>query len=205
MKFVTENSPRTKTRSLCVEQRRNGKNIHHSRASRRTGVSGQSCGADNVQQARTQETSTQNVYTQMDDRDRLLGQIWGLTNEEMIRAKVLLEGPRKSFSVENLSPIEALGIHARTDAERRKYAEMFARAFHADVERSLAWNQAFTEAMARLYPNESVVDFSGGQRVAAPLGAADALGVPRSLIVDQAPSAQPLPRPLQQRPAAPKR
>ena len=82
---------------------------------------------------------------------------------------------------------------------------MFARAFHADVERTLAWNQAFTEAMARLYPNESVVDFSGGQRVAAPLGAADALGVPRSLIVDQAPSAQPLPRPLQQRPAAPKR
>lgn len=161
--------------------------------------------AGKTQQARTQETSTQNVYTQMDDRDRLLGQIWGLTNEEMIRAKVLLEGQRKSFSVENLSPIEALGIHARTDAERRKYAEMFARAFHADVERTLAWNQAFTEAMARLYPNESVVDFSGGQRVAAPLGAADALGVPRSLIVDQAPSAQPLPRPLQQRPAAPKR
>ena len=95
--------------------------------------------AGKTQQARTQETSTQNVYTQMDDRDRLLGQIWGLTNDEMIRAKVLLEGPRKSFSVENLSPIEALGIHARTDAERRKYAEMFARAFHADVERTLAW------------------------------------------------------------------
>ena len=158
-----------------------------------------------TQQTRTQEASTQSSYSTMDDRDRLLGQIWGLSNEEMIRAKVLLEGPRKSFSFENLSPIEALGIHARTDAERRKYAEMFARAFPADVERTLAWNQAFTEAMARLYPNESVVDFSGGQRVAAPLGAADALGVPRSLIVDQAPSAQPLPRPLQQRPAAPKR
>ena len=68
--------------------------------------------AGKTQQARTQETSTQNVYTQMDDRDRLLGQIWGLTNEEMIRAKVLLEGPRKSFSVENLSPIEALACRA---------------------------------------------------------------------------------------------
>lgn len=147
-----------------------------------------------TQQGRTQETTTQSSYSQMDDRDRLLGQIWGLSNEEMIRAKVLLEGPRKSFSVENLSPVEALGIHARSDAERRKYAEMFARALHADVERSLAWNQAFTEAMARLYPNQPVVDFSGATRVAAPMGAADALGVPRGLILDQAPSSLPMPR-----------
>lgn len=54
----------------------------------------------------------------------------------MLRAKVLLLGPRKAFSVENLSPIETLGIHARSDAERRKYAEMFVRAFRSDVERS---------------------------------------------------------------------
>ena len=158
-----------------------------------------------TQQTRTQEASTQSSYSTMDDRDRLLGQIWGLSNEEMIRAKVLLEGPRKSFSVENLSPVEALGIHARNDAERRRYAEMFARAFHADVERSLAWNEAFTEAMGRLYPNEPVVDYSGAARVAAPLGAADALGVPRGLIVDQAPSAQAVPRGVPQRATAPKR
>ena len=110
-----------------------------------------------TEQQRTQEAGSQNSYTTLSDRDRLLGQIWGLSNEEMTRAKILLEGPRKSFSVENLSPVEALGIHARTDAERRKYAEMFARAFHADVERSLAWNQAFTEAMGRLYPNEPIM------------------------------------------------
>ena len=51
--------------------------------------------------------------------------------------------------------MEALGIHARTDAERRKYAEMFARAFHADVERSLAWNQAFTEAIGAPLPQRA--------------------------------------------------
>ena len=152
-----------------------------------------------TEQQRTQEAGSQNSYTTLSDRDRLLGQIWGLSNEEMTRAKVLLEGPRKSFSVENLSPVEALGIHARTDAERRKYAEMFARAFHADVERSLAWNQAFTEAMGRLYPNEPIIDYSGGTPVAAPVGAADALGVPRSLVIDQSPSAQPRPRPASKR------
>ena len=141
--------------------------------------------AGKTQQARTQETSTQNVYTQMDDRDRLLGQIWGLTNEEMIRAKVLLEGPRKSFSVENLSPIEALGIHARTDAERRKYAEMFVRTFRSDVERSLAWNRAFSDAMARLYPNDPVIDYSQMPKVESSVGAADALNVPRSSIIEK--------------------
>lgn len=141
-----------------------------------------------TQRQTTQEATSQSAYNQLDERDKLLGQIWGLSDEEMMRAKVLLEGPRKSFSVANLSPVEALGIHARSDAERRKYAEAFARALHADVERSLAWNQAFTEAMARLYPNEAVVDYSGAAPVAAPVGAADALGVPRRLILDAAPS-----------------
>ena len=148
------------------------------------GLSAQSVGR--TQQQKTQEQSAHNTYSRLDERDRLLGQIWGLSDEEMIRAKVLLQGPRRSFSVENLSPVEALGIHARNDGERRKYAEMFARALHADVERSLAWNQAFTEAMGRLYPGDPVVDSSGQSRVAAPVGSADAAGVPRSLIIDAA-------------------
>ncbi len=137
-----------------------------------------------TQVQRTQEGTTANTYSTLSDRDRLLGQIWDLTNEEMLRAKVLLEGPRKSFSVENLSPLEALGIHARTEAERRKYAEKFVRAFRADVERSLAWNRAFTEAMQRLHPNDPVIDYSGVQATQAPVGAADALGVPRALVIE---------------------
>ena len=106
-------------------------------------------------QAQTQETRTQTQQTQiapaqsewtmLNEHDKLLAQIWGLNEEEMLRAKVLLQGPRKAFSVENLSPIEALGIHARTDAERRKYAEKFAKAFHDDVQRSLAWQAAYSE------------------------------------------------------------
>lgn len=153
------------------------------------------CTGAQAQQQRTQVQRTQeaqsataasSIYGTLTERDRLLGQIWDLSDEEMLRAKVLLEGPRKSFSVENLSPVEALGIHARSDAERRKYAEKFARAFRADVERSLAWNQAFTEAMQRLYPNDPVVDYTGLPAAAAPVGAADALGVPRALVFEPA-------------------
>lgn len=132
---------------------------------------------------------------QLNATDVLSANIWGLSKEEMLRAKILLQGPRKAFSVENLSPIEALGIHARSDAERRKYAEMFVRAFHTDVERSLAWNRAFTEAMARMYPNEPVVDFSRMPKVQASVGAADALNVPRSAIIETpGPGYTPLPQ-----------
>ncbi|QIL80323.1 hypothetical protein G7047_10715 [Diaphorobacter sp. HDW4A] len=142
-----------------------------------------------VQEAASAVASQDGSATRLSATETLSATIWGLSVDEMIRARVLLQGPRKSFSVENLSPIEALGIHARDESERRRYAEMFARAFHADVERSLAWNRAFTEAMARLYPDEPVVDFSRAPKVEASVGAADTLNVPRSRIVEKPPAA----------------
>lgn len=136
------------------------------------------------------QAPTQQGNTRQDAADQLTAQIWGLSSEEVQRAKVLLAGPRASFSVPNLSPIEALGIHARNDAERRKYAELFAKAVQSDVERSLAWNKAFEEAQHRLYGVQSVVSFAGLPKVVAPVGAADIANVPRDLVIDPAPSAK---------------
>jgi hypothetical protein len=116
-----------------------------------------------------------------------MAQIWGLSSEEMARAAVLLRGPRAAFSSPSLTPLEALGIHARSAAERRKYAEAFVNAYHQDVERVVAWNQAATEALARLYPNETAVSFDGLPPVAAEPSAAAAANVPLTAI-------KPLPR-----------
>ena len=58
--------------------------------------------------------------------DAALAQLWSLTLPEVQRARVLMQGPRGAFSSPQLSPIEALGIHARTDAERDRYARLFA-------------------------------------------------------------------------------
>lgn len=147
-----------------------------------------------TQTQRTQETQTQlgqsnaqriaQAHSRLDANDLLVAQIWGLSEEEMIRAKVLLKGPRAAFSVENLSPVEALGIHARDEKERQRYAEMFARALQADVERSLAWNKAFQQAQSRIYPNQKVIDFEGLPVVEGSTAAADMLGVPRTLVKD---------------------
>lgn len=131
------------------------------------------------------QSAADSTEIRLNATDLVSANIWGLSKDEMLRAKVLLLGPRKAFSVENLSPIEALGIHARSDAERRKYAEMFVRAFRSDVERSLAWNRAFSEAMARMYPNDPVIDYSQMPKVESSVGAADALNVPRSSIIER--------------------
>lgn len=141
--------------------------------------------------AGTEMASTARGSSRLDASDRLSARIWGLSDEEMQRAKVLMQGPRKAFSVENLSPIEVLGIHARNEGERTKYAEKFARALHEDVQRSLAWNDAFTEAMQRLYPGEPVVSYEGVEPVRVPTGSADLAGVPRSLVVDSGASVAP--------------
>ena len=150
-----------------------------------------------IQERQTQAGAAERKFSDLDERDRLVADIWGLTEPEMQRAKMLLQGPRAAFSVPNLSPVEALGIHARSEAERRKYAELFARAFHQDVERSLAWNSAYQEAMQRLYPNELIIDYSGLPKVAAPVGSADVLNVPRSQLIES-----PAPAPSSRVPSA---
>ncbi|WP_198972639.1 integrating conjugative element protein [Xylophilus sp. ASV27] len=144
-----------------------------------------------VRTSRTAEGSstaaiTEAARTQADATDRALREMWGLSAEEMQRAKVLALGPRASFSVDKLSPLEVLGIHARTDAERRQYAERLARLFREDVERSIAWDREMQAAMARLYPNEPMVSYEGLPRVRSSVGAADMANVPRGQIVEQA-------------------
>lgn len=144
-------------------------------------------------QVRTQHTqvtssapaATATSITTLDAADLVAQEVWGLSNEEMRRAKLLAQGPRRNFSVPNLSPLEILGIHARSNAERQQYAERFARIFRADVERSIAWDRAYQAAMAKLYPNDPVISFDGLPKVGATTGAADMLNVPRTQIIDK--------------------
>ncbi len=119
----------------------------------------------------------------LQSQDRILARIWGLTDDEMQRAQLLLRGPRAAFSVANLTPMEALGIHARNAAERKRYAELFAKAHHQDTERVLAWAVAFEDAMRRLYPNEPVISFDGLPKVAATPAAAEANHLPNGSYV----------------------
>jgi hypothetical protein len=91
--------------------------------------------------------------------ERVEAGYWGITLEELHRARRLMRGPRGAFSVSSISPVEVLGIHARSDAERDRYAEHFARLLHDDTQRVLAWQRAGDAAMRRLYPHDQAIDF----------------------------------------------
>ena len=83
---------------------------------------------------------------------------WGLERDDWQRYRTLMQGIRGSISSPNLSPIEVLGIHARTAQERRRYAEQWAMIMREDAERILAFQHAYDEAQQRLFPHDQLVN-----------------------------------------------
>ncbi|MCP1463306.1 TIGR03759 family integrating conjugative element protein [Pseudomonas sp. S3E17] len=81
---------------------------------------------------------------------------WGLGGEDWARYRQLQQGPLGVYSP-NLDPLTALGIEARNDEERRRFAELQVRAESARVSKELAYQRAYDQAWKRLYPTLQVV------------------------------------------------
>ena len=77
---------------------------------------------------------------------------WGLQPQEWARYRELMDGPLGIYSP-NLDPLSALGIEARTDEERRRYAELQVQIEASRVEKLLAYQRAYDEAWQRLNPD----------------------------------------------------
>ena len=92
--------------------------------------------------------------------EQVRARTWSLSEVEWQRYQQLMQGIRGSISPTTISPIEVLGIHARDEAERQRYAEAWARAMHEDVDRILAFQHAYDTAGKRLYPNEKLIDIN---------------------------------------------
>jgi integrating conjugative element protein (TIGR03759 family) len=106
--------------------------------------------------SQVQQTAT--VETPLSPTEAARAELWGLTPSEWRRYRELMQGIRGSISPANLSPIEVLGIHARDEAERRRYAQVWVQAMHPAVARVLAFQRAYDEASKRLYPGELLID-----------------------------------------------
>lgn len=85
---------------------------------------------------------------------------WGLQPDEWARYRQLMQGPLGIHSP-NLDPLTALGIEARTDEERRHYAELQVQTEARRVEKTLAYQRAYDAAWQRLYPTLQRVDLTG--------------------------------------------
>ncbi|MBV6524453.1 TIGR03759 family integrating conjugative element protein [Ursidibacter maritimus] len=77
---------------------------------------------------------------------------WGLTRDDWSRYELLKKGARGIWSP-SLDPLTTLGIEARSDTERDRYAELLAKKEFQRVEKEFAFQIAYNRAFERLYPN----------------------------------------------------
>lgn len=85
---------------------------------------------------------------------------WGLTTDEWTRYRDLMQGPLGIYSPA-LDPLTALGIEARSDEERRRFAELQVVAEARRVEKTLAYQRAYDEAWQRLHPGLERIAMAG--------------------------------------------
>lgn len=85
---------------------------------------------------------------------------WGLRAEEWTRYQQVMQGPLGVYSP-NLDPLTTLGIEARSDEERRRYAELQVQAEARRVEKTLAYQRAYDAAWRRLNPSMRRVNLPG--------------------------------------------
>lgn len=107
--------------------------------------------------ANTQNSEIQNSSQGASQTE--LAREWGLTPQEWSRYKTVMEGPRGIYSP-GLDPLTALGIEAKSAEERRRYAELQVQAERQRIDKELAYQKAYDQAFARLYPNEKVIQIS---------------------------------------------
>jgi integrating conjugative element protein (TIGR03759 family) len=118
-----------------------------------------------AQVAETEIERTQTVLT-----EEALAEQWRLSTDEWDVYKTLMEGPRGIWSP-TLDPVTVLGIHAETDAERRRYAELLVMIEFERVGQELKFQQAYDEAAQRLFPSLMPVQTTTPMS-ASPLGGA---------------------------------
>lgn len=107
--------------------------------------------------ASTEESDTPAETSRLTGSERTQLRQWGLSETEWRRYETIMQGIRGRLSPD-ISPIEALGIHARSDEERQRYAEMWAKTLREDTERVLQFQRAYDAAWRRLYRNEPLID-----------------------------------------------
>lgn len=89
-----------------------------------------------------------------------LAQAWQLTTDEWRRYRQLMQGPLGVYSP-NLDPLSALGIEARSEDERQRYAVLQVQAEATRVEKLLTYQRAYDEAWAQQLPGQVRVNLAG--------------------------------------------
>jgi integrating conjugative element protein (TIGR03759 family) len=135
--------------------------------------------AHSTQITNTVTSTAQSSQAQADAVEHATAQYWGLGIDEYRRYQSLMKGVRGSLSDPRITPIEVLGIHARDDAERRKYAEAFARLMAEDTSKVLRFQDEYQLAFHRQFGNMAAIDLGPNQK--KPIGIPAAISAAHSL------------------------
>ena len=111
--------------------------------------------ATQEQATRAQDSESAQTGSGISVEERTLAAQWGLTDVEWQRYRHLMRGLRGSLSVSTISPVEGLGIHADSESDRTRYAEMFVRLMQQDTERVLAFERAYHAGLETALPGYS--------------------------------------------------
>ena len=122
-----------------------------------TGLTRGQSDVDVVVTAIEQRTSAQRQHR---DTELLDGSHWQLDSHELERVEVLRESIRQYVSDRQISPLEILGIHARTDTERNRYARQWAELMIEDAERVLAFQRAYDAAVRDLLADQPLIELA---------------------------------------------
>lgn len=84
--------------------------------------------------------------------------VWDLTLDEEKRYVILMQN-RSAIYYRGLrqTPLDILGLNARTESERNHFAEIAAKQEAQKVSKNIAWNNAFYKAYNKLFENVPVV------------------------------------------------
>ena len=101
-------------------------------------------------------TSGQNSSVELSFTTAKKANSWGLKADEWKRYETIMEGPRGYWSP-GLDPLTALGVEAKTDAERMRYATLQVIAEFNRVEGELAYQRAYNQAFKKQFPNSVLI------------------------------------------------
>jgi integrating conjugative element protein (TIGR03759 family) len=83
--------------------------------------------------------------------------VWNITTDDWLRYEKIMQS-KGQYLWKDLDPITVLGLNARTDSERKRYAEKLAKLEFSNAQKVILLDRAYNKAFHDLYGKLPVVD-----------------------------------------------
>lgn len=126
--------------------------------------------------SKNQQTNSQNqqsIQTDIQQKKETIikekAQFWGLTVEEWYKFEAINETGARGYWSPNLDPLTTLGVEAKTQEERERYAILLAKKEFERTTKELEFQRTYNQVFKRLYPDVLPVELDDNPNFVAPL------------------------------------